>query len=97
MGKSVKFLKRWRENRPKEVRFREVKTVLDTYFPGMWEEKTGSHIIVKHELLISIAGFGPKGEFTVVKKHGQKVKGHYLKVILKAIDIIEEKERGNNL
>ncbi|RLB87210.1 MAG: hypothetical protein DRH50_17250 [Deltaproteobacteria bacterium] len=92
MGKPAKILKKWRKNRPKEAKFQEIKTVLNVYFPGMWEEKAGSHIVVRHESLIGISIFGPKGEFTIVKKKGQKVKGHYLKVILKAIDIIEERE-----
>ena len=93
MGKPEKLLKKWRLNRPKEARFQEVKTVLNAYFPGMWEEKSGSHIVVRHELLIGISVFGPKGEFNVVKKHGQKVKGHYLKDILKVISIIEERKK----
>ncbi len=91
MGKPEKFLKKWRENKPKEVRFQEVKTVLDAYFPNMWEQKSGSHIVVRHEALIGIPPFGLKGEFTVAKKGGQHVKGFYLKSILKAIEIIEEK------
>ena len=91
MGRPEKILKKWRQNRPKEAKFQEVKTVLDAYFSGKWEKKTGSHIVVRHESLKNVQGFGPMGEFTVVKKGGQKVKGHYLKILLKAIDIIEER------
>lgn len=92
MGKPEKFLRKWRQNRPREVNCQEVKTVLDAYFPGLWKQKTGSHIVVRHECLKSELTFGPDGEFTVAVKSGQKVKGHYLKTILRAIDIIIETE-----
>ena len=88
MGKPEKILGKWSQNRPREVRFGEVETILNAYFPRMWEQKSGSHIVVRHEALKDAPGFGPVGEFTVPKKRGQKVKGHYLKTILKAIEII---------
>ena len=92
MGKPQKILNKWRENRPKEVRIREVKTVLNAYFPGCWEQKSGSHIVVRHESLKNIPDFGPQGEFTVPVKGGQQVKGFYLKTISLAVDIIAEQE-----
>ena len=58
-------------------------------FPGMREKKSGSHIVVRHVSLKDASGFEPMGEFIVPKQGGQKVKGHYLKTILKAIEIIE--------
>ena len=92
MGKPEKICKKWCQNRPKEVRIQEVKTVLDAYFPNQWEWKAGSHIVVRHELLKKFPGFQPYGEFAVPVKKGQKVKRYYLKAILTAIEIIRELE-----
>ncbi len=77
---------------PKLCHFQEVKTVLDAYFPGLWEQKSGSHIVVRHESLKKDRTFGPNGEFTVAVKGGQRVKGFYLRTILRAIEIIIEAE-----
>lgn len=92
MGRPEKLLRKWRRNRPKEARLHEVKTVLDAYFPGLWEQKSGSHIVVRHESLKKDPSFGPNGEFTVAVKGGQKVKGVYLKIILRAIEVKIEEE-----
>ena len=92
MGQPEKICKKWRENKPKEVRLQEVKTVLDAYFSNRWKWKPGSHIVVRHELLKIIPDFQPYGEFTVPVKKGQKVKRYYLKAILTAIEIIAELE-----
>ena len=92
MGKASKLYRKWADNPPREVRFRDVKTVLDHYFPDTWEQGKSSHIVVRCEVLKTFQGFKPFGEFDIPVKGGQKIKGHYIKTLVKAIKIIEELE-----
>ncbi len=92
MGTPEKIYNKWTLNRPKEAKIREVKTVLNAYFPDQWGCKGGSHIVVRNEILKKVPDFQPYGEFTIPVKHGKRVKGFYLKTILKAIEILKEFE-----
>ncbi len=88
MSKLDKILKKW-ENKPTFVEKEEVFSVLKQFNLEI-DLKRGSHIIVRHPCLINKKDFGPNGEFTIPVKSGQKVRGVYLKPILKAISIIAE-------
>ncbi len=92
MGKASKLYEKWVANPPREVRLQEIKTVLNHYFPDMWDQTRGSHIVVRCEALKSSRDFQPHGEFDIPVKGGQKVKGHYVKTLIKAIDFIDELE-----
>jgi|WetSurMetagenome_2_1015567.scaffolds.fasta_scaffold02398_13 hypothetical protein len=92
MGKAEKRLKSWSQNTPPDAPVGEVKAVLKRYFPGKYEEKAGSHIVVRHEKLKGCQEFGINGEFTIPVKSGQKVKGWYLKRLVRAIELVEERK-----
>jgi len=92
MSRIEKRLRRWRENTPAAVPKKEIVGVLDRYFPGRHEGKSGSHIVVRDPRLRNLADFGPNGEFTVVVESGQRVKRRYLKRVAQAVAIIEEME-----
>lgn len=94
MGKSEKLIERWKQSRPTFVRKGEVETVLNRYFKGEWVHDGGSHIVVRNEILKKYKDYQPFGEFTVVIKGGQQVKGVYVKEILKAISLIQEDEEA---
>ncbi len=88
MSKVEKIFKKW-ENKPIFVDKEEVISILERY-PFEIDYKPGSHIVVRHPCLINQVGFGVNGDFTIPVKNGQKVRGVYLKTILKAIAIITE-------
>jgi len=88
MSKLDKVLRKW-QNKPIIVEKEEVLSILKRYDFEI-DFKPGAHIIVRHPCLINRAGFGPNGEYTLPVKGGQKIRGVYLKAILKAISIIEE-------
>lgn len=88
MSKLEKTLNKWK-NRPTLVEKEEVVSVLGRFGFDL-DYKTGSHIIVTHGCLKGHPGFGVAGEFTLPIKSGRKVKGVYLKTILRAIEIIKE-------
>jgi len=90
VGKLEKILKKW-QSRPTLVEKNEVISVLQR-FGFELDFKRGSHIIVRHEKLIGMPNFGQNGEFTLPVKGGRKIKGFYLLQIIKAIEIIKEKE-----
>ena len=87
MSKIEKILKKW-ESRPILVEKDEVLSVLKRFHFNI-DQKSGSHIVVSHPSLVNKPNFGRMGEFTVVIKSGQKVKGLYLERILEAISIIQ--------
>lgn len=93
MGKAEKRLTAWRENPPVDVPISEVRAVLKRHFPNGYKEKAGSHIIVRHEKLEGFGDFGHRGEFSIPVKGGQKVKGRYLKRLVAAVDILEERRK----
>ncbi len=88
MGRKEKLIKRWKKNRPAEVPINDVWTVIKGYFDPDCIRQKSSHIILSHEKLVDIPGFGSDGEFTVVVRGGQKVIGLYIKRLLLALEII---------
>lgn len=91
MGKAEKRMRAWSQNTPSDVPVSEVKAVLKRYFPGGYEEKGGSHIIVRDERLKGCEGFGIDGDFPIAVKGGQRVKGVYLKRLVKAIELMGQR------
>lgn len=91
MSKGNRILESWVERRPTEVRVRDVEVVLEEYFPGAWEWKKSSHIIVRCDIL----DINPKfrlGLITIPTVSGRIVKGVYVAEIIKAIDFIKQYE-----
>ncbi len=95
MAKIDKLLTKWVQNTPSEENKDTVISVIDRYFSGRYEFKTGSHIVVRHPDLLGKPEFGLKGEFTVIIKGGQSVKGAYLRTLAEVIlDLkLREKEK----
>jgi len=85
-----KKLDKWLNNTPKDEPKERVLAMLKRFFPDNYEEKRGSHIVVKDERLIGVHGFGPEGDFDIPVSGGQRVKGWYLKQLAYAIEIIRE-------
>jgi len=93
MSKIEKRIQKWR-NIKQPIPKDDVFSILNAYFPGSWSYggKTGSHIFkVSHPLLKGDPDFGKDGDFTICTIGGQKIKPVYIKLLLKAIDIIKEK------
>jgi hypothetical protein len=89
MSKIEKRLEKWKTVKqpvPKE----QVITVLERLFPGNYEFKGGSHIVVKHPSLRGLPGF-PEGRFNIAVWKGRKVKRWYLKDLIKVIEYLVEK------
>lgn len=90
MGKALKLFEKWTDNVPKEARLQDVKTFLSHFFPGMWDQQGTSHIVVRCEALKIFPEYQPYGEISVPVKGGKKVKGFYIKRLIKAVYLIEE-------
>ncbi|MBW1940927.1 MAG: hypothetical protein JRG68_08235 [Deltaproteobacteria bacterium] len=90
MGKAQKLFEHWIDNVPREVRVQDVKTFLNYYFPDMWDHQRSSHIVVRCETLKAFPDYHPYGEISVPVKGGQKVKGFYIKALLKAVSLLTE-------
>lgn len=96
MGKAQRLFKKWSKNIPTDARVQEVKTLLNHYFNGLWNQWKTSHIVVRCEKLKAFPDYQPYGEISVPVKGGQKVKGYYIKELIKAIGILEELGGGGN-
>ena len=90
MARVDKILERWRNRKPREVPKGEVSVVLNAFSGFQIDQKRGSHVVVRHELLKGVPNFGPDGEFSFPVKNGRVVKGVYLKSILEAVDLVRE-------
>jgi len=90
MGKAQKFFDQWANNVPKEARVQDVKTFLSTYFPGMWDQERSSHMVVRCNALKAFPDYQPYGEISVPVKGGKKVKGFYIKQLIKAVQLLSE-------
>lgn len=86
MARQRKILKKWLAGQ-KEERIETVKAIVSRFFERH-EFKRGSHIIVCDSRLAGKEGYGPQGILTVPVKGGQKVKGYYLKKIVRALEEI---------
>jgi len=69
-----------------------VEAVLNRYFAGCYEKKSGSHIVVRDWRLGGFEGFGLRGEFTIPVKKGQRVRRLYLRLLAGAVDILQALE-----
>ncbi|MDP3025570.1 MAG: hypothetical protein Q8O10_08555 [candidate division Zixibacteria bacterium] len=90
MSKILKIIEKWKQgNQPAQKE--EVFTILNKFFPGNWECKSGSHVVVRHPLLSGLPEYGVAGEFSIAITGGRKVKHIYLKEILKVVEYLGEK------
>jgi len=86
-----KKLEKWLNNTPKYEPKEKVLPVLKRFFAGQYEQKSSSHIVVQDDKLKLFPNkYGPNGEFDIVIKGGQKVKGFYLKRLAQTIKLLEE-------
>ncbi len=92
MTRHDKKIDKWLRSTPKEAPVESVLAVLDRYFSGRYERKSGSHIVVRDERLWGVEGLGADGQFVLAVKRGQAVKGVYLKKIAAAIEILKRRE-----
>lgn len=92
MAKVDKLLGNWRNNPPTDVPKEKVLAVLERFFPGQWEKKKGSHIVIQDDRLIGVYDYGPAGDFDMPIKGGKKVKGVYLKKLAQTIELLKELE-----
>lgn len=92
MGKAEKLLEKWGKDVPKEARLQEVKTFLNYFFPDMWDQDRTSHIVVRCDALRAFPDYQPYGEISVPVKGGKKVRGVYVKALIRAVLLIQELE-----
>lgn len=92
MSKVDKLLDKWLNNTPTDAPVNSVIAMIDRFFPDQWEQKGSSHIIVWDKKLIGVPEYGPKGDFAIPVKGGQKVKKFYLKRLSSTIKLLEEIE-----
>ena len=72
MPRVEKKLKKWRKDAPKYEPKDSVSAILDLFFPGQYEKKSGSHIFGQDGILKGIPDYGPDGDFSIViKKAGR--------------------------
>ena len=90
MGKAHKLLEQWVDIIPREARIRDVKTFLNNYFPGMWSQEGSSHMVVRCDALKAFPDYQPYGEISVPVKGGKKVKGFYIRKLIKAVQLLTE-------
>lgn len=95
MSKAEDILKNWEKTRPVEVRIGDVVIVLEKYFPGEWEWKKGSHIVVSSKILAIHPQFR-LGIMTVPTVSGKTVKSFYINTIIKAVGMIKQYEDWKN-
>lgn len=87
--KGFKILEKWRNNIPRDVRWEEVRNVLDTFFEGKWRQNRSSHVTVGDENLVRYPEYQPYGEFSIPIKGGKTVKKFYVQRLVCAIDALE--------
>ena len=85
------FLK-WEKNPPTDTPKDSVISLLDRFFNGQYEFKSGSHIVVRDDRLKDLPDYGPDGSFDIPIKGGQRVKGYYLNRLARTIRLLEEME-----
>lgn len=90
MSKIDKKLEKWLHNAPTDAPKEGVLAFLDRFFPGQYEQKRGSHIVIQDDRLKLFPEYGPNGEFDIVITRGQTVKGYYLKRLAQTIKLLEE-------
>lgn len=93
MSRVEKILEKWLNDPPVEVPKEGVLAMIKRFFPGQYEQGSGSHIVIRDDRLIDIPNYGPAGDFDVVIKGGQKVKGFYLRKLAQTIKLLEDIEK----
>ena len=93
MSKVDKILGKWLQNTPTDVPKNKVLAIIDRFFPGQWKQEKSSHIVIQDNRLIGIPGYGPEGDFDIPVKGGQRVKGYYLKNLVRTIKLLENMEK----
>ena len=80
------------KNPPTDTPKDSVISLLDRFFNGQYEFKSGSHIVVRDDRLKDLPDYGPDGSFDIPIKGGQRVKGYYLNRLARTIRLLEEME-----
>lgn len=94
MRKALKLYQKWCENSPREAKRKEVELLIKEFFGENWRHHKTSHIVAWSELLKGESVSNPEGEISIPLK-GNNVKGIYVRLLIKAVNIIVEKERKN--
>lgn len=92
MRKADRLLKKWSVDIPREAYRKDVENLLNNYFSGQWDHKSGSHIVVRCEKLKTFQDYKPYGEISIPVKGGTKIKGRYVKELIKAIKLLNLSE-----
>lgn len=90
MSRADKKVEKWLKNPPKDAPKEEALGIIKRFFPGQYRQKSGSHVVIRDDMLIGLVGYGPAGDFDIPIKRGQSVKGYYLKKLAKTIKLLEE-------
>lgn len=77
---------KWKRNTPREVNRNEVEAVLNYFFEGKYRWDGTSHIVVQHDELID--EYPPYGEIAIPCKGGKRIKGRYIKELMRAIELL---------
>jgi hypothetical protein len=88
MSTRKKTLENWKYRTPKEEVRDTVIAIIDYYFSGKYTQSSSSHIMIKDKRLQEHGVTDIVGVLTVPISGGQKVKGFYLKRLVRAIEII---------
>ncbi|MGM0642027.1 MAG: hypothetical protein ACQESN_11470 [Thermotogota bacterium] len=91
MKKAFKLYNKWCAKNPREANRNDVELLIKEFFGNNWRHHKSSHIVAWSELLKGEDVSNPEGEISIpVKKN--IVKGIYVKFLIKAVNIIVEKE-----
>lgn len=94
MAKIDKILEKWNNLKSGYVQETELLVILEEYFPDYKIKKGGSHNYhIRHDELKGISG-AFEGCLSIPVK-GNKIRVPYIKIVLKAINHIKEKEIEN--
>jgi len=94
MAKIDKILEKWSNLKSGYVQETELLIVLKEFFPNYKTKEGGSHrYLIRHNTLKDMPGTF-SGCISIPVK-GNRIKPHYIKIVLKAINHIKEKEIDN--
>ena len=88
MSNRKKILEQWKLHTPKDEVKDTVIAVIEYYFSGKYNQSGTSHIMIKDKRLQEHGVTDIAGVLTIPISGGQKVKGVYLKKLVKAIETI---------
>ena len=92
MSKIDKSIDKWLTDTPTDCPVDRVMAVLKRYFGGKFDQKSGSHIIIRDNRLAELEGYSALGHITIPVKNGQTVKGVYLKKLALAVNLVRSLE-----